>query len=264
MQKHLLLSSAICSLVAVFNSPQAFASEPNKPKPVPQISEAWSASITPYLWLININGSVYYDDTRLGRANLSAGTLLSHLNFAGMVELEAHKGRFGVMADLVYSRISNQNSRIRGQVDLGSKTTVDQGIYTLAATYTVYNSPSAYVDALAGIRIMDAKFKTSINVEGTPLGLTKTKNSTTTDAVVGVKGRFKLGESDYFVPFYLDVGGGSSNTQLTSQQIIGVGRAFSWGDATVGFKNLYYKQKTGGVSSDQNLFGVLAGVTFRF
>ena len=264
MQMRLPFSIALSGLITLLISTPALSSESSRPVPVPQVSETWSGSITPYLWLININGSVYYDDTRLGRATLSAGTLLSHLNFAGMVELEAHKGKFGVMADLVYSRISNQNSRIRGQIDLGSKTTVDQGIYTVAATYTVYNSPSAYVDALAGIRIMDSKFNTTINVEGTPLGLTKSKNTTITDAVVGVKGRLRFGASDYFVPFYLDVGGGSSDTQLTSQQMIGVGRAFSWGDATVGFKNLHYKQKTNGVSSEQNFFGVLAGVTFRF
>jgi hypothetical protein len=108
------------------------------------------------------------------------------------------------------------------------------------------------------------KTSTSIAVQGTPLGLSKTKNTTTTDPIIGLKGRVQLGASDYFMPFYIDVGGGSSNTEITSQQMIGVGRAFAWGDTTLGIKNLYYKQKVNKVTTDQSLYGVTLGVTFKF
>jgi hypothetical protein len=250
---------------ATFGSSATAQNAPtNKPQPVFQVTDAWRFDITPYLWLVNINGSVYYDDTRLGQANLKSSELLSHLNAAGMITLEAHKGRLGLAADLVYSKISAQDSAIRSSIDLGSKTTVEQGIYTLGATYTLHNSPSAYVDVLAGVRVLDLRTSTAINVQGTPLGLTKTKSSTITDPIIGLKGRVQLGSSDYFVPFYIDVGGGSSNTEVTSQQMIGVGRAFSWGDTTLGIKNLYYKQKSNNVTTDQSLYGVTVGVTFKF
>ena len=270
MQPHLILSKKI-TLAALFASlttltSVAIAQTPPsaKPEPVFQVSDGWRFAVTPYLWLVNINGSVYYDDTRLGRADLSSSELLSHLNAAGMVTLEAHKGRLGLVADLVYSKISSQNSTIRGSIDLGSKTTVEQGIYTFAGSYTVHNSPSAYVDALVGLRVMDMRASTAVSVAGTPPGLTKSKNITTTDPIIGLKGRVQLGTSDYFVPFYIDVGGGSSNTEVTSQQMVGVGRAFSWGDTTLGVKNLYYKQKANGVTTDQSLYGVTLGVTFKF
>lgn len=236
----------------------------NKPQPVQQVTDAWRFDVTPYLWLVNINGSVYYDDTRIGQANLKSSELLSHLNAAGMITLEAHKGRLGLAADLVYSKISAQDSAIRGAIDLGSKTTVEQGIYTIGATYTLHNSPTAYVDALAGVRVLDLRTSTAVNIQGTPLGLTKSKSTTITDPIIGLKGRVQLGSSDYFVPFYIDVGGGSSNTEVTSQQMIGVGRAFSWGDTTLGVKNLYYKQKSNNVTTDQSLYGVTVGVTFKF
>jgi hypothetical protein len=236
----------------------------NKPQPVFQVTDTWRFNVTPYLWLVNINGSVYYDDTQIGRADLKSGELLSHLNAAGMITLEAHKGRFGLAADLVYSKISAQDSPMRGAIDLGSKTTVEQGIYTVGATYTLHNSPTAYVDALAGVRVLDLRTSTAIDVQGTSRGLTKSKSITITDPIIGLKGRVQLGSSDYFVPFYIDVGGGSSNTEVTSQQMIGVGRAFSWGDTTLGVKNLYYKQKTNNVTTDQSLYGVTLGVTFKF
>ncbi len=262
--RKLTLAALFASVTAVTSVATAQTAPSAKPEPVFQVSDAWRFAVTPYLWLVNINGSVYYDDTRLGHAYLSSSELLSNLNAAGMVTLEAHKGRLGIAADLVYSKISSQNSTIRGAVDLGSKTTVEQGIYTVAGTYTVHNSASAYVDALVGLRVMDMRASTAVAVAGTPLGLTKSKNVTTTDPIIGLKGRVQLGASDYFVPFYIDVGGGSSNTEVTTQQMVGVGRAFSWGDTTLGVKNLYYKQKTNGVTTDQSLYGVTLGVTFKF
>ena len=259
-------TSALLLIGAATAAPLAAAqtAASSKPEPVFQVTDSWRFAVTPSLWLANINGSVYYDDTRLGKANFTSSELLSHLNAAGMVTLEAHKGRLGLIGDLVYSKISSQNSAIRGAVDLGSNTSVEQGIYTVAGTYTVHNSTSAYVDALVGLRVMDMRTSTAVAVQGTPLGLTKTKTITTTDPIIGLKGRVQLGSSDYFVPFYVDVGGGSSNTEITSQQMVGVGRAFSWGDTTLGVKNLYYKQKSNGVTTDQSLYGVTLGVTFKF
>ena len=262
--KKTALAALFITSAMLGTSATAQTSPTNKPQPVFQVTDTWRFDVTPYLWLVNINGSVYYDDTRLGQADLKSSELLSHLNAAGMITLEAHKGRLGLAADLVYSKISAQESAMRGVTDLGSKTTVEQGIYTVGATYTLHNSPSAYVDVLAGVRVLDLRASTAINVQGTSLGLTKTKSSTITDPIIGLKGRVQLGSSDYFVPFYIDVGGGSSNTELTSQQMIGVGRAFSWGDTTLGVKNLYYKQKSNNVTTDQSLYGVTVGVTFKF
>lgn len=262
--KKIALAALFASLNALTSVAMAQTAPSAKPEPVFQVSDAWRFAVTPYLWLVNINGSVYYDDTRLGHANLRSSELLSNLNFAGMVTLEAHKGRLGLVADLVYSKISSQKSTMRGAVDLGTKTSVEQGIYTVAGSYTVHNGPSAYIDALVGLRVMDMRASTAVAVAGTPLGLTKSKHITTTDPIIGLKGRVQLGASDYFVPFYIDVGGGSSNTEVTSQQMVGVGRAFSWGDTTLGVKNLYYKQKANRVTTDQSLYGVALGVTFKF
>lgn len=264
LAKKTTLTALFATCTALTSAAIAQTAPSAKPEPVFQVSDGWRFAVTPYLWLVNINGSVYYDDTRLGQANLRSNELLSHLNVAGMVTLEAHKGRLGLAADLVYSKISAQDSTMRGAVDLGSKTTVEQGIYTVAGTYTVHNSPSAYVDALVGLRVMDMRASTAIAAVGAAQGLTKSKSTTTTDPIIGLKGRVQLGTSDYFVPFYVDVGGGTSNTEVTTQQMIGVGRAFSWGDTTLGVKNLYYKQKKNGVTTDQSLYGVTLGVTFKF
>ena len=57
------------------------------PNPMPLVVEnQWRGSITPYLWLINISGTVARDGNTLGSVNLDSSTLLSKLNVAAMVE----------------------------------------------------------------------------------------------------------------------------------------------------------------------------------
>jgi hypothetical protein len=85
-----------------------------------------------------------------------------------------------------------------------------------------------------------------------------------TNPIVGVKGRYKLGDSDYFVPFYLDVGGGVDGTQITSQGILGVGKAYDWGDLMLVFNDVYYQTKSKNTTSNLNFYGAALGVSFKF
>jgi hypothetical protein len=46
------------------------------------------------------------------------------------------------------------------------------------------------------------------------------------DGIIGVKGRFLLGGSNWSIPYYLDVGTGSSS--LTWQGMLGVAYTYKW------------------------------------
>jgi len=148
--------------------------------------------------------------------------------------------------DLMYASLGNSGSRAPDNyVDLGSTTNVTQGVYTLAGTYTLFNSKNVYLDALAGARIFSLSSTTNFSVNGYQLGYTQTSNSTSIDPIIGLKGRIRIAESDYFIPFYADVGGGGGTTQL-------------------GVKNLYYSQKNQNVTTNLNFMGFAVGVTFKF
>lgn len=235
--------------------------------PVPVVQEnVWRGSLTPYLWLTNVGGAVNYGDTTIGKVNLDAGTLLSHLNFAAMIEGEVHYGRWGLMMDAVYSELSNNQSRAtaRGR-QLDSSTTLKMGIYDIAATYTLYSSSDLYLDGLVGARVFTQDASTNVSATGLlPSGLSENKSMTLTDAIVGVKGRVRLGDSDWFIPYYVDIGAGSSQTNVTSQAYLGVGKSFSWGDLSLIAKNVYYQMKQQGVTTDLDLYGVALAATFRF
>lgn len=61
-------------------------------------------------------------------------------------------------------------------------------------------------------------------------------------------------------PILADIGSADNSGIAAS----GLRRAFSWGDTTLGVKNLYYKQKANRVTTDQSLYGVTLVVTFKF
>ena len=263
MRINLLKKLAALTFIGLIATP-VFAAENAAPIAIPQVSEKFSYSLTPYLWAVNIGGDMNYKGRTLVDQKISTSELLSKIQYGGMLEAEVHKGNWGFAANLLYASVQDSSSRVRGVVDLGSKTTAQLGIYNLAATYTIFNSKQAYVDALLGARIFSVNAKVDVNALGTPRGTTLKSNSTVTNPIVGVKGRYRIGESDYFVPFYADVGGGVDGTQITTQGIIGIGKAFDWGDAMIVFNDVYYQTKTGGTTTHLNFYGAAVGVTFRF
>ena len=197
---------------------------------IPQVTDQWRGSVTPYLWVTNVGGSASYGETKLASVDYSARDIISNLNFAAMMTLEAHHGKLGAMADMVYSYLGVQKSEVLGKPNLSSNTTVEQGIYTFAATYTLHNTKDTYIDGLAGVRVMNVVTKTELKVADSVYGSGNSIAKTSTAPIAGLKGRVRLGESDYFIPFYVDVGGMGQATEVTTQQMIGFGRAYEWGD----------------------------------
>jgi hypothetical protein len=72
----------------------------------------------------------------------------------------------------------------------------------------------------------------------------------------------RLGESRWYLPYYLDVGAGSS--ALTWQSFLGVAYAFKWGDAVLGYRRLYYDQSGDKLLQNFRFDGPSFGATFRF
>jgi hypothetical protein len=82
------------------------------------------------------------------------------------------------------------------------------------------------------------------------------------DGIVGVKGSVGLGSSNWSIPYYLDVGTGSSS--MTWQGMLGVAYSFKWGGVTFAYRNLYYDQRGDNLVQDMRFSGPALGVTFRF
>jgi hypothetical protein len=68
--------------------------------------------------------------------------------------------------------------------------------------------------------------------------------------------------SNWSIPYYLDVGTGSS--AFTRQGMLGVAYSFHWGDVTLAYRNLYYDQGSDKLIQNMRFDGFALGVTFRF
>lgn len=240
--------------------------------PIPTISDDFRFAITPYLWAAGLTGNVDVNNTQRVHTTIGFDKVLQNLGAAAMIDGEAHYGRWGVYGNAVFAKLVHQQSNSRGVdgLNLNVNSTADAwlGVYTLAGTYTAYASESVYLDALAGVRFLNlnAKVQLGASVENTPYQGDKTFYSSlhTTDAVAGVKGRFRLAESSWYIPFYLDAGGGSSVAKFTSQQALGIGYAFKDADIGLFYNNIYYSLSNGNVSSYVNMTGPAVAATFRF
>lgn len=271
MNKTKLLKEVSLALAMVCPLIGAHAAEP--------ISDAWQFAVTPYLWGPTINGDLKYQmpPGTGGSPDVKVGPndYLSALNFAMMISGEARKGPWGVMTDIIYLDASSDRSEIKSisgplgrsyPLDTGSKTGFTGLVWQLAGFYNVVNSPSATMDVVAGLRYFKVKSSLDWQLSG-PVGQFPQSGSYSEkhdllDGIVGIRGRLNIGEGKWFVPYYLDVGTGSS--ALTWQGTTGLGYAMGWGDVQLTYRHLYYDQSNDKLLQDFSFSGPALSATFRF
>ena len=257
-------------------------------------SDGWKFSVMPYLWLPAVDGKFNFGPPPVngGSANveLDAGNYLDSLDFAGMLSGTARNGRWVIGTDLIYLHFSNTDSKV-ASVDLNpgsgpinvSTSALNAGasadlkglVWTMAGGYALVQEPKANFEVIGGFRYLGLDVKSdwqlTAAVTGTgPLGRTATfgrtgsadKRENIWAGLVGARGRFNFGESDWFANGYVDVGGGSST--FTWQGVAGVGYAFKWGDVILDYRYLYYSQDSGKLIDNLSFGGLALGANFRF
>ena len=242
--------------------------------PIPKISDEWRFSVVPYVWAPGIKGTLNFADGLVKTADYSSSNVLSNLKTGGMIAGEAHYGKWGVMGDLMSATLQNTGNipvvvptRADGTVraTLADKVTVQQTILTGAATYTVADTKDLYVDGLLGIRAIYATATLNLALDGGRNKASDAKTTSTVDPIVGFKGRYRIAESTWYVPFYGDIGGGGGTTNLTWQAMLGVGKTFNkLVDVSLTYRALYYDMNNGGVLQKTTMQGPQLAVSFNF
>jgi hypothetical protein len=240
----------------------------------------WQFRALIYAYLPTISGSTTFPANTGTNVNADSDKILDSLKFAFMGTLEAQKGRWGAFTDVMYLNVSGSKSGTRdltiggaelpAGVSSNASLDIKATVWTLAANYRVLAAPDAAYDVFAGARLVDVTEKLgwefSANV-GPVVGAGLTGSSQTKldnwDAIVGLKGRFSFGQNrEWFVPYYVDVGTGSSN--FTWQALAGIGYAFRWGEVVAAWRYLDYDFKSGTRIQSLNLNGPAIGVAFRW
>jgi len=141
-------------------------------------------------------------------------------------------------------------------------------VWTTAGFYSVVNTPAFTLEPLVGAcglflkQHLDWQFSGDVGpFAGSGRAGSGDSDFTNWDGIVGLKGRWTLGERGaWFVPYYLDVGTGAS--QLTYQLLAGVGYTFRWGSVVAAWRYLDYHFSSNDAGLSMN--GPAIGVSFRW
>ena len=269
-----IFAASLSAFAILISAGVAHADETSSP--LPKISNEWRFEVTPYIWGSGVSSTLFYNDRYLNTAKLSTSNVLGDLKSGGMIAAEAHYGNWGIMGDIVSATLQTTASNTlvvpKGQyagaaVNAADKVTLQQNIITGAATYTVLNNQSVYLDGLVGVRGIMATATVSLDLSA--FGLSKStvdsKSVSTADPIVGLKGRYRIADSTWYVPFYADIGGGGGTTNMTWQGMIGVGKTFEkWVDVSLAYRTLYYDMKGDGLLQKTTFKGPQLAATFKF
>jgi hypothetical protein len=169
----------------------------------------------------------------------------------------ARFGRFGLWSDALGLPAESGTYVSPGAMDgpLDGGLRARNWAWTVAGSYAAVETPNVDLHTLAGMR----RLNTEIAVDSAS-GLGDARDAW--DAVLGVRGRVKLGEGRWFAPYYLDVGTGQSD--FTWQAFGGIGYAFSWGEIVGSWRHLDYNFATTSRIRDLTFSGPTISFGFRW
>ena len=242
-------------------------------------NDKWQWEIGIYGWLPAIGGTTSFPSGASGPSfDVSARDVIDSLKMTFMGQIEARKGKWGVWSDLVYADLGGSHDGTRSigvdgvPVDVNGNLGLDvkSTVWTLSGLYNLTATPDNTTDLLFGARLLDMKqtlnWSFTADVPGHPtIGRSgeASVDGNNWDAIVGLKGRYFFGaERRWFLPYYVDVGGGQS--KLTWQINGGVGYKFDWGSTFLTYRYLDYQFKSGNALQSMNMSGALLGVAFQF
>jgi hypothetical protein len=242
-------------------------------------ADTWEFGAAVYGWFPTLAGNTAFPSgPGGGDITVDARQVLDSLEFGVMGALEARRGRWGIVTDLLYMSAGAGVDRTRDLAVGGRPLPADATarlrldvrsvIWTTAGTYRLDTAPGVEVDVLAGARLLDMRqtlaWQFSGNLAGLPLagpGGSADVDIRHWDGVVGAKGRFDLGGA-WFVPFHADVGAGDSD--LTWQGLAGIGYRLASGQLIAAWRHLEYRPKDGEAFDKVSFDGPSIGFVMRW
>ncbi len=185
-------------------------------------ADQWTFQVAPYAWLAGQKGTVatlpglpptdidvdFYDD------------ILGNINGALFLIGEARNGRWGVLADIAYTDIEDEDPTPYGIFWSSTTSRTKSWMVSAAGLYGLVEKDRAFLDVIAGIRYWNIDSQLSLAAGLLPAQSVSNKEDWI-DPIAGFKGRTFLGGSKFFVDGGLVIGG------------FGIGSDFMW-DAWAG------------------------------
>jgi len=224
----------------------------------------WQVTVAPYLWAINMNGAVTVSHYRTPMDE-SFDELLKHLNFAGMLWLDASKDDFSVFLNVIYTVLRYNTSDSFASLHAKNRLGLTSG----GLAYQVFHNNFVGISPYAGFRYTSNDTTVTVNASG--LDVTVLNNQYWTDPIVGARFNFALSK-DWSAIVAGDVGGMNASSQYSYNvyALLGYSPESHWTNTSlyVGYRLLDQNYSTGsGINYfhwNMKLFGPIAGIAIKF
>ena len=228
--------------------------------------DKWHFQIAPYVWLAGQNGTVatlpglppadievdFYDD------------ILGNINFAGMLVGEARKGRFGLVADIVYTDIETEAPTPYGVLYSAVNSRTKSWMVSAAGLYRLMERQSRFLDAIAGLRYWSVD--SDLTLKAGLLPQRSVSNSEDWfDPLIGLKGFTPIGSSRFFISGAIAIGGFGVGSDFMWDAGINLGYQWTKGfSTTLGYRYLDVDYENDGFLYDVAQDGLTLGLSWRF
>jgi hypothetical protein len=178
----------------------------------PPTQTAWQFEATPYAWAAGINGwGRIGARTPTVKINENFSDVWRNLDFGAMGAFEARKGRWAILFDSVYVKLSANSEPLAGGAQGTAHFGMKEAILQLAGAYRVYDDPVTPVDVVVGTRYtyLSGDLSFSDSRVRRDVGGGRSNNTYWTDGFVGVRAMYALTEK-WSITGYADAGAGGT------------------------------------------------------
>jgi hypothetical protein len=282
----------LTGMLALQGGSGARAQQPISSGQATTTTSGWSFNFTPYLWMPSVHANVNYNlppalgGTVSASPSIGFGDLVSHLNMGFSAAADARYNRFSILTDVLWFNLGGVAGQFRSvnfpnhpSIPISGATNTSESlktnieIWTLAGGYTVADGDWGTVDVIAGFRLgaisATTNYSLGVTITG-PRGNGATFGGVGSvsasrdlwNGIAGLRGRLRIRDTKFFIPYYFDIGTGGSN--LTWQISSGVGYQISWADVSLTYRYLSFQQGSGDPVAHLRFQGPMLAVNFRF
>ncbi len=220
----------------------------------------WEISVAPYFFLASLNGTVGVIGQR-AEVSATFRDLFRNLDFAAMGQIEARKGNWSILGDVMYVSLSGKRvtpSPFFGDIDVEVKETILEP----AIAYRALKSERGSIDLLGGVRIWHVN--THITFQPRILPLVDVEDSKNwADPIVGAAGVANLSPR-VFVLGRFDAGGFGVGSDFTGRVFGGAGFKVKPRVALIGgYRYLRVDYVNEGFIFKTTMSGIVLGAKFK-
>ena len=247
-------AASIASLDAVAHSGELDSANPG--------DDGWEIMVVPYLWASGMRADISTPQGEGVDIDLSFIEILSDIKFTFMGALQARRGRFVTVHDLIFLSMESKEDGdigpglVEAEVDMRVITT------THLVGYRVVDRGPMFLDLMAGARI--PSIKADLNLSGPLQTVERDSSATKVGPVIASRFRMPFGEK-WGVELYGDLGGFGVTSDL-SWQLLGTIQ-YEISDRWLlggGWRHFSAEQSNNGFKIDLTMSGPFLAFGYRF